>query len=861
MHMKKRIGIVLILMMILSIFGIDNTYAAAKQKVRISDTLGLKLRSSATSYENNKLITVPYNTILTIIEEVNAGNGCSKSWYKVTYESYTGYICSTYTEKVNVETNVTIKFGDYKLVMPDTYEYEIVQNKSVALENEDATIDMYVEPMSNVKFADIKANKDAMVTTTTIDDVSITLTSATIKTINNQEYVLLKGTAKQNNNNYQVDYYITSKNGLPDVIAILILYQSNKTENDGVKELEKIMNNLSYEKNLSANEMSQMTDAQFEQYLTSQGFPESYKVKLREIHKKHPSWIFIGTNTGKSWSTAMYLQDEFAQDGNDSSPGNSFLNINPNKAAQGLEGYLSTQPNDYDYYTNKFKAHDGLYWFQANSAAIAHYMDPRYYLTEHGIFSFQDLSYDSSYQTVELVRQVLGNNHLTQFAPYFVEAAQQNKTSPIYLAALARQEVGTTSTNICSNGQAGVLSDGVDYTGYYNFYNIGASSSSDPKLKSLQYAKSAGWNSAQKAIVNGAYKISVNYIQCGQHTLYYQKYNFNPKATKGIWHQYTTNIDSLESQSSSTFNSYKNMGVSELPFKFDIPIFSNMPESTPLPKLGNPNNYLRYIKVNGVNVTNFDGAVTKYTVNIPYTESIAIDAQLVAFTSSITGLGTFEMKQDTVVRKIVVTSANGIPKEYELTIVRTPKPVEPTTQEPTVPDRPLDNNTDENNNNNTTPVNNEEPTTPAPTPISVTNVINSSSYKTDNTYLWNITYGTDVNALINNLKKYNNTVSITIKDKNGNNKSNGTVFTNDKVIIETGTETKTYTVVQYGDSNGDGKITALDLLNVQKILLKQSTLSGAYYKAMDTNKDGKITAIDLLNVQKHILKVSNISQG
>ncbi len=111
------------------------------------------------------------------------------------------------------------------------------------------------------------------------------------------------------------------------------------------------------------------------------------------------------------------------------------------------------------------------------------------------------------------------------------------------------------------------------------------------------------------------------------------------------------------------------------------------------------------------------------------------------------------------------------------------------------------------------------------------------------------------------MKKYNNTISITIKDKNGNNKSNGTVFTNDKVIIETGTETKTYTVVQYGDSNGDGKITALDLLNVQKILLRQSTLSGAYYKAMDTNKDGKITAIDLLNVQKHILKVSNISQG
>ena len=51
------------------------------------------------------------------------------------------------------------------------------------------------------------------------------------------------------------------------------------------------------------------------------------------------------------------------------------------------------------------------------------------------------------------------------------------------------------------------------------------------------------------------------------------------------------------------------------------------------------------------------------------------------------------------------------------------------------------------------------------------------------------------------------------------------------------------------------------LLNVQKVLLKQSTLSGAYLKAMDTNRDSKVTAIDLLNVQKHILGINNISQG
>ena len=144
MHIRKGIKVFFVFMIAVSVFGIVNVKAATKQKVRISDTLGLKLRSGPTSAVNNKLITIPYNTILTITEEVSNGNGCSNPWYKVNYESYTGYICSTYTEKVNVSTNVTIKFGNYKLVMPDTYEYAIMQNKSVALENEDETIGIYI---------------------------------------------------------------------------------------------------------------------------------------------------------------------------------------------------------------------------------------------------------------------------------------------------------------------------------------------------------------------------------------------------------------------------------------------------------------------------------------------------------------------------------------------------------------------------------------------------------------------------------------------------------------------------------------------------------------------------------------------
>lgn len=53
----------------------------------------------------------------------------------------------------------------------------------------------------------------------------------------------------------------------------------------------------------SGNTGSGTTD--FEAYLTSQGFPEAYKVKLRELHAKHPNWVFIAKNTGVDWSTAV----------------------------------------------------------------------------------------------------------------------------------------------------------------------------------------------------------------------------------------------------------------------------------------------------------------------------------------------------------------------------------------------------------------------------------------------------------------------------------------------------------------------------------------------------------------------------
>ena len=80
-------------------------------------------------------------------------------------------------------------------------------------------------------------------------------------------------------------------------------------------EKEKQQNSLSD----VGTKMASMTDEEFEAYLNSQGFPEDYKVKLKELHKKHPSWIFKAVKSKYSWVDALNQQDQ---------SGTSLINVN-----------------------------------------------------------------------------------------------------------------------------------------------------------------------------------------------------------------------------------------------------------------------------------------------------------------------------------------------------------------------------------------------------------------------------------------------------------------------------------------------------------------------------------------------------
>ena len=85
---------------------------------------------------------------------------------------------------------------------------------------------------------------------------------------------------------------------------------------------------------------------------------------------------------------------------------------------------------------------------------------------------------------------------------------------------------------------------------------------------------------------------------------------------------------------------------------------------------------------------------------------------------------------------------------------------------------------------------------------------------------------------------------------------NASIGTGYRIIIDDGTA---YTVVKYGDINGDGNINSGDLLRLQKHLLGVVDLSNTPNSiAADTNKDGNLNSGDLLKIQKYLLGVSAI---
>ncbi len=329
-----------------------------------------------------------------------------------------------------------------------------------------------------------------------------------------------------------------------------------------------------------------LSNAEFEQAMKNEGFPESYKQSLRALHSVYPYWQFKAYKTGVDWNTALTEESK--------------TGVNLISNAKG-KAWKSMEADAYDPVTGKWKVFDGSTWVAASRTAIAYYMDPRNFLNDRSIYMFEMLEYQPQYQTKAGVNTILSNTpfynkkfdykDLTTgadksmyYVDAFLQAAALSKASPYHLASRVKQEVVTSATT-ASSSVSGTVSG---YKGIYNFYNIGATSSSNPVLNGLKWAsnKTAGtylrpWTDPYRSIVGGAQYISSSYISKGQNTGYLEKFNMTPY--KRYAHQYMTNVEAAYEEAIKTKKAYAGI-MDKSPLVFSIPVFENMPAGTcPMP--------------------------------------------------------------------------------------------------------------------------------------------------------------------------------------------------------------------------------------------------------------------------------------
>ena len=149
----------------------------------------------------------------------------------------------------------------------------------------------------------------------------------------------------------------------------------------------------------------------------------------------------------------------------------------------------------------------------------------------------------------------------------------------------------------------------------------------------------------------------------------------------------------------------------------------------------------------------------------------------------------------------------------------------------------------------------------SPSSSTIGTIVTSAGYKVSGNYIKDIGPSIDAKAIKANLEAIAGSGNVSILNQNGAVVNSGVVGTGYQIKITNSTETKTLTVLIYGDTSGDGEINALDLLQVQKNILGASSLSGVVKEAGDTSKDGTINALDLLQIQKDILGAGDIAQS
>ena len=302
-------------------------------------------------------------------------------------------------------------------------------------------------------------------------------------------------------------------------------------------------------------------------------FPTSYYSGLWLIHNLKPNYVLTPYYTNITFETALNAED---------SRGRSLI-----------------QNSSYPQWVKPgSQVYDKPDWMAAKTDVVSYYLDPRNFLTPERIFAFELLGFDPAVHTVDGVREIIrgsfmDNDPTYDYAQIIYDAGQSAGVSPYFLASRIIQEMGYNGESALCRG------DLTGYEGYYNFYNIGAYATTEEGgavINGARYAQwgrdweeqvitetEAGyllpWTSVERAIEGGAIWIATGYIDKGQNTLYFQKFDVLDDGTERYNHQYAQNIQMAYSEGMRYYRSYDAIGMTDASFEFIIPVYDDMPEN------------------------------------------------------------------------------------------------------------------------------------------------------------------------------------------------------------------------------------------------------------------------------------------
>lgn len=403
----------------------------------------------------------------------------------------------------------------------------------------------------------------------------------------------------------------------------------------------------------------------FEASLNQEGFPESYKPYLRNLHMAHPTWIFKGARTGMSFNEAVLKE---------STVGISLV------APTVPEAWKSMEKGAYSFINGRYISYDSGGWVTGTKEIISYYMDPRNFMDERGIFQFMTHGFDEISHTREGVEQLLQGTFMeggfpedgfATWSEAIYNIGREEGVSPYVIASIILVEQGVNGIGQCISGTVS------GYEGIYNFFNIGAYRAGQMSAveRGLWYAAKSGnylrpWDSRYKSIKGGANFYGQDYVLKNQNTLYTKKWNVMNGFNFVASHQYMGNIQGADLEASQLKKAYGK--IMNTPMTFIIPIFTDMPEKTYKNNEGNNNNFLKNMEVEGYKLDKeFDRYETQYQVKVSDMDSsVRVNCQGEYEGALITGGGSVKLSGKETHIKIKVKATSGAERTYELKVIR-----------------------------------------------------------------------------------------------------------------------------------------------------------------------------------------------